>query len=101
MPKVYEYLGLIFFFYANEHLPIHVHVSLAEFESKIELTYENGILSEINILDVKGRQPLPAKELAEAVKFVKKYHEGIVEKWTNFFVKNKKVKCEVITKKIK
>jgi hypothetical protein len=34
---------------------------------------------------VKGRQPLPAKELAEAVKFVKKYHEGIVEKWTNFF----------------
>jgi hypothetical protein len=69
MPKVYEYLGLIFFFYANEHLPIHVHVSLAEFESKIELTYEN--------------------------------HEGIVEKWTNFFVKNKKVKCEVITKKIK
>lgn len=101
MPKVYEYLGLIFFFYANEHLPIHVHVSLAEFESKIELTYENGTLSGINILDVKGRQPLPAKELTEAVKFVKKYHEGIVEKWTNFFVRNKKVKCEVITKKIK
>ena len=25
MPKIYEYLGLIFFFYANEHLPIHVH----------------------------------------------------------------------------
>jgi hypothetical protein len=48
MPKVYEYLGLIFFFYANEHLPIHVHVSLAEFESKIELKYENGILSGIN-----------------------------------------------------
>jgi len=44
---------------------------------------------------------LPAKELTEAVKFVKKYHEGIVEKWTNFFVKNKKVKCEAITKKIK
>ena len=23
MPKIYEYLGLIFFFYSNEHLPIH------------------------------------------------------------------------------
>jgi hypothetical protein len=46
----------------------------------------------VDILDVKSRQPLPAKELAEAVKFVKKYHEGIVEKWTNFFVKNKKVR---------
>jgi hypothetical protein len=63
MPKVYEYLGLIFFFYANEHLP--------------------------------------SGELKEAVKFVKKYHKGIVDKWTDFFVKNKKVKCEVIKKKIK
>lgn len=35
MPKIYEYLGLIFFFYANEHLPIHMHVAKAERESKI------------------------------------------------------------------
>ena len=101
MPKVYEYLGLIFFFYANEHLPIHVHVSFAQFESKIELEYEKGVLKGVKVLTIKGRDPLPAGELKEAIKFVKKYHEEIVEKWTNFFVKNKKVKCEVITKKIK
>jgi hypothetical protein len=101
MPKVYEYLGLIFFFYANEHLPIHVHVSFVDFESKIELEYDNGLLKGVKVLGIKGRDPLPPGELKEAIKFVKKYHEGIVEKWTNFFVKNKKVKCEVITKKIK
>ena len=101
MPKVYEYLGLIFFFYANEHLPIHVHVSVSEFESKIELEYANGVLTGINVKKIKGRQPLPESELKEAIKFVKKYHKGIVEKWTDFFVKNKKVKCEVITKKIR
>jgi hypothetical protein len=56
---------------------------------------------EIPVIIAVCRQPLPAKELAESIKFVKKYHEGIVEKWTNFFVKNKKVKCEVITQKIK
>ena len=101
MPKVYEYLGLIFFFYANEHLPIHVHISFAEFESKIELVYENGTLKEVKTIKIKGRQPLPAGELKEAVKFVKKYHGGIVDKWTDFFVKNKAVKCEVIKRKIK
>jgi hypothetical protein len=101
MPKVYEYLGLIFFFYANEHLPIHVHVSFAEFESKIELEYENGVLKKANVREIKGRLPLPEGELKSALKFVKKYHLGIVEKWTDFFVKNKKVKCEVITQKIK
>jgi len=45
MPKIYEYLGLIFFFYSDEHLPIHVHVSSAEYESKLE--FENGKLKKI------------------------------------------------------
>jgi hypothetical protein len=101
MPKIYEYLGLVFFFYSNEHLPIHVHVSLDNFESKIELEYENGKLRSIHVLQVKGRQPLPNKRLKEAIKFVKQFHESIVEKWTIFFVKNKKVNCEVITQKVK
>ena len=101
MPKIFEYLGLIFFFFANEHLPIHVHVSFAEFESKLELEYENGSIRGVKVQRVKGRQPLPDKELKDAVKFVRKYHEQIVDKWTTFFVKNKKVKCEVISQKIK
>lgn len=101
MPKIYEYLGLIFFFYANEHLPIHVHVSFAEYESKFELEYENGKLSEIKVSKVKGRLKLSAKEEKEAMKFIKKYHEGIVEKWTKFFIQNKKVSCEIINTKIK
>lgn len=101
MPKIYEYLGLIFFFYANEHLPIHVHVSFAEFESKFELEYENGLLKDIIIKNVKGRDSLKKKETEETIKFIKKYHEGIVDKWTKFFIQNKKVSCEVINKKIK
>ena len=44
MPKIYEYLGLIFFFYANEYLPIHVHITKAERESKIELIFTSGKL---------------------------------------------------------
>lgn len=86
MPKIYEYLGLIFFFYANEHLPIHVHVSIAEYESKFELEYGNGKLKNIILKEVKGRSPLKAKEQKDSTDFIKKYHEGIVEKWTQFFV---------------
>ncbi|MCW5910180.1 MAG: DUF4160 domain-containing protein [Cyclobacteriaceae bacterium] len=25
MPKIFEYLGIVIFFYAHEHEPIHVH----------------------------------------------------------------------------
>jgi len=100
MPKIYEYLGLNFFFYANEHLPIHVHVSFAEYETKFVLEYENGFLKRINIKEVKRREPLLKKEEVEALKFIKKYHEQIVDKWTQFFIQNKKVSCETINKKI-
>ncbi len=71
MPKIYEYLGLIFFFYADENLPIHVHVSYAEYESKFELEFENGRLKEIRLSNVKGRLPLPPKNAKEAVAFVR------------------------------
>lgn len=101
MPKIYEYLGMIFFFYANEHLPIHVHISKAEFESKAELVLMDGKLLKINFVKVKGRKPLNKNELKDAAIFIKKYYSEIINKWTAFFVMNKKVSCEVINKKIK
>lgn len=77
-----------------------MHVSFEEYESKIELEYESGKLNNLKVLEVKGRGPLPPKDLKKAMTFVKKYHNEIVEKWTTFFVKNNKVKNEVITQKI-
>ncbi|WP_409017704.1 DUF4160 domain-containing protein [Dyadobacter sp. CY323] len=35
---------MIFYFYSNEHLPIHIHVSYAECESVFEICFENGEL---------------------------------------------------------
>lgn len=98
MPKIYEYLGLIFFFYANEHLPIHVHVSENGLESKFELEYENGKLKKVVVKKVQGKKRLSSTKENDAVKFVKKYHTEIVDKWKQFFVENKKVKCEIVTK---
>ena len=100
MPKIYEYLGLIFFFYANEHLPIHVHVSKAERESKIELVFEDGKIKELVAKKVKGRMELSDTELKDAKKFIKKFYMGIEKKWIEFFVLRTKVKCDVISKKI-
>lgn len=62
MPKIIEYFGLIFYFYANEHDPIHVHVSKGEFESVFELLFENGILIEVKSRKVKGLEPLKGKD---------------------------------------
>jgi predicted glutamine amidotransferase len=75
-------------------------VAKAEYENKIELFFENGKLINWKIKKVKGRKNLKQRDLEAAIKFIRKYHEGIVNKWTDFFVKNKKVTCETISKKI-
>ncbi|MBC8005509.1 MAG: DUF4160 domain-containing protein [Verrucomicrobia bacterium] len=31
MPKIFEYLGFVFFFYSNDHKPLHVHVRYGEY----------------------------------------------------------------------
>lgn len=35
MPTILEIFGLRFFFYANEHLPIHVHLQNGEERPKL------------------------------------------------------------------
>jgi hypothetical protein len=38
MPNIFEYLGILIFFYSNEHEPIHVHGKHGGFESKAEFS---------------------------------------------------------------
>ncbi len=62
MPKIFEYLGILIYFYSNEHEPIHVHAKKGEFESKAEFLIENGTISEIKITTIKGVKPLSEQE---------------------------------------
>ena len=100
MPKILEYFGLVFYFYSNEHLPIHVHISYNEFESVFEFYFENGALNKIEIRKSTGKQPLPAAQLRDAQKIVEIYKDEIVSKWTDYFVLRKKIKSTKITKRI-
>lgn len=101
MPKLYEYLGIILFFYSNEHEPIHVHAKKGELESKATFYIENGIITEVKIINVRGRKPLTNKELNDFEIFLKNYSERIIEKWITYFVYHKEIEFERITKKLK
>lgn len=45
MPKIFEYFGFIFYFYSNEHEPIHVHVIHGARESIFDLIMMDGVLN--------------------------------------------------------
>lgn len=100
MPKLYEYFGLVFLFYSNEHEPIHVHGKFQGKESKAELIYENGKFKEIKIKEVLGKEPLDIKNLKKFKRVIEVYREDIVRKWIDFFVYNIEFAPEKITKKV-
>ena len=100
MPKIYEYFGLTFFFYSNEHIPIHVHVQYGEYENKVEFVYENGKLINILFKKKRGVEQLPAAKQKEVSTFINHFHNQIVDKWTEFFILKKQIKNEKISKKL-
>lgn len=100
MPKIFEYFGFIFYFYSNEHEPIHVHVKHGEHESVFELIMMNGELAEINIREKQGAIPLSAKDKRTAEMFIRKYSKNIIDKWVKFFVMKQQIRSTSIKNKI-
>ena len=100
MPKIFEYFGFIFYFYSNEHEPIHVHVIHGARESIFDLIMMTGALIDIHVREKKGADPLTEKDKRTAESFILKYHKNIIEKWIKFFVLKQMVRCTNIKNKI-
>ena len=101
MPKIFEYLGFVFFLYSNDHKPLHVHVRYAEYESVIEFEILNGQLIKIKFNRSVNNKPIPVSYRNEIEKFASTYYLQIIEKWTQFYLLKMEPKNEKITRKIK
>ena len=79
MPKVFEQDGFSFFFYINEHDPIHVHVSNGGKIAKFEVSVDGAALvanSGMKKADLKKAEKIASERKAE-----------IVAKWNETFGK--------------
>jgi len=101
MPKLYEYLGILVFFYSNEHEPIHVHGKHAGRESRAEIIVENGRVVRVEFSDVPGKRPLEGQKLRDFQDLLEAKAEEIVRRWIDFFVQNIRSKPEIITRRLK
>ena len=101
MPKIFEYLGFVFFLYSNDHKPLHVQVRYAEYESVIEFEILNGQLIKIKFNRSVNNKPIPVSYRNEIEKFASTYYLQIIEKWTQFYLLKMEPKNEKITRKIK
>jgi hypothetical protein len=62
MPKLYEYFGLVVFFYANEHEPLHVHGEFQGGHARAEIVLESGKVLRIVFSNVSGKPPLARQD---------------------------------------
>jgi hypothetical protein len=99
-PKIFEYLGIIIFFYSNEHEPVHVHGRYGGEESKAEFVIVDGIIVEIWIKPVRGSRPLTGTKLREFEEFLEHFADKIVAKWIDYFVFHKHVEFEIIQRRV-
>ncbi|MFK7899965.1 MAG: DUF4160 domain-containing protein [Cyclobacteriaceae bacterium] len=77
MPTIFRAFGLRFFFYSNDHLPIHVHVKNADGEAKFNV-------ERIECVENKG---LKSKDVKLAESLIDENKDIIIEAWNNFFKK--------------
>ena len=76
MPTLFYYLGLRFHFYSNDHLPIHVHVSIDNLEARYQ------VYPEIKLIENRGLKP---RELRLAEIAIEENKEIIIARWKEHF----------------
>jgi len=77
MPTLFRAFGLRFFFYSNEHFPIHIHVSNNDGEARFDV-------EDVKCISNKG---LKNKDLKLAESLIDENKDLIINAWYNYFNK--------------
>jgi len=76
VPKLFEQDGYRFFFYSNEHRPIHVHVRYGSGEAVFNVEEE---------IELRESQGLKVRELAKAEELATAKRQLIIQRWNERF----------------
>ena len=77
MPELFRLFGIRFFFFSNEHLPIHVHIENADGDAKFE----------INPVKLVNNNGMKNKDLRLAESIIEENEELIEKRWNEYFKK--------------
>jgi len=79
MPEIFRFFGIRFFYFSNEHLPIHVHIKNADGTAKFSV-------SPVALIENKG---IKKKDLLLAESIIEENQTLIIEHWEDISIKYK------------
>jgi len=77
MPELFRFYGIKFFFFSNEHLPIHVHIQNSDGDAKFNL-------EPLELIENHG---MKNKDLKIAEGVIEENKEIIESRWKEYFAK--------------
>jgi hypothetical protein len=77
MPELFRFFGIRFFFFSNEHLPIHVHIENSDGDAKFE----------INPIKLVSNNGIKNKDIKLAESIIEENEELIEKRWNEYFKK--------------
>ncbi len=75
MPELFRMFGIRFFFFSNEHLPIHIHIKNADGDAKFE----------VNPIQLVENNGIKNKDIHLAESIIEENQEIIEAKWKEYF----------------
>ena len=75
MPTLLNIFGLRFYFYSDEHLPIHVHIENSDGKAKINL------VPSIELVENNSIKP---KDVKKAMKVIELYKDDFITEWNKY-----------------
>ena len=75
MPEIFRFLGMRFFYFSNDHLPIHVHVKNSDGTAKFEI-------NPVKLVEFKG---MKNKDLKIAEGLIEENQDLIAKHWKEYF----------------
>ncbi len=75
MPTLFIIFGLRFYFYSDEHLPIHVHIESSDGKAKVNVD------PHIEVVSNNGIKP---RDLKKALVIIETYKDDIIDKWKEY-----------------
>lgn len=75
MPEIFRFFGIRFFYFSNEHLPIHVHIKNADGTAKFSV-------EPVQLLENNG---IKKKDILLAESIIEENQSLIIEHWNIYF----------------
>ena len=75
MPEIFRFLGIRFFYFSNDHLPIHVHVKNSDGTARFEI-------NPVRLIENKG---MKSKDLKIAEGLIEENQDLIAKHWRDYF----------------